>query len=178
MHAHAYFLTNLENIMKLFNVLAASIVFSATASAEGHALSLSLAQQAAQSAVEYCEADGYRVTAAVVDHSGEIKVLLKGDNSSVHTKDTAFRKAYTLVTLGPIFDFNKSSEAAKAFNGKPSESSFLSIPNIALLPGAAAIKIDGTIVASLGVGGAPGGDKDEACAIHGVKAIADQLSKS
>lgn len=166
--------------MKLakINLVCASLVFSATALAGSQTLPLELAQRAAQSAVQFCEASGYHVTAAVVDRSGEMQVLLKGDDSSIHTKDTAFRKAYTVVTLGPIFNYNTSSEAAKAINGKASENSFLTIPNIALLPGAAAIKIDGRVVASLGIGGAPGGDKDEACAVHGVEAIAEQLSKS
>lgn len=161
-----------------YPVFVASLLLSSVALAEGKSLSLELAERAAQSAVQHCEASGYHVTAAVVDSAGEMKVLLKGDDSTVHTKDTAFRKAYTVVTLGPIFGFNTSSEIAKNFNGKPAEASFLTVPNIALLPGAAAIKIGGKIVGSLGVGGAPGGDKDEACAIHGVESISEQLAKS
>ncbi|MBB6244433.1 MULTISPECIES: heme-binding protein [unclassified Rhodanobacter] len=140
-------------------------------------LPLNLALQAAQGAVEYCAARGYHVGAAVVDMSGEMRVLLRSDGSTVHTKDTAFRKAYTVVTLGPVFKFDTSSQAAAAFNGKPSEPSFLTIPNIALLPGAVAIKANGAIVAALGVGGAPGGDKDEACAAEGVRTIAGKLPR-
>jgi hypothetical protein len=36
----------------------------------------------------------------VVDTSGVIKVYLEGDHSTIHTKDSAFRKAYTVVTMG------------------------------------------------------------------------------
>jgi len=138
-------------------------------------LPLKLAVDAAQAAIQACELDGYHITAAVVDVHGALKVLLKGDDSTVHTKDTAFRKAYTVVTLGPVFNWNASSEAAAAMNGKPGVSSFAAIPNIALMPGAVAIKKGGHIVAALGVGGAPGGARDEACAAKGVKAIADKL---
>ncbi len=138
-------------------------------------LMLSTALKAATSAVSSCEKKGYHVTAAVVDIHGETKVLLKGDESTVHTKDTAFRKAYTLVTLGPIFGLNKSSEAQALMSGKPSEAAFLTIPNIAPMPGAVAIKINDKIVGALGVGGAPGGDKDEACAIEGVQSIKSDL---
>lgn len=156
---------------------AAALLVSSNTYSQDYRLPLDVALQAAQTAVKSCEARGYHVGAAVVDIDGELRVFLRGDMSTVHTKDTAFRKAYTVVTLGPVFKFDTSSAAAAAFNGKPSEPSFLTIPNIALLPGAVAIKQNGSIVAALGVGGAPGGDKDEACAAAGVKAIAGSLSK-
>lgn len=146
--------------------------------AMSYELPLVLALKAAQGAVSQCEQSGYHVTAAYLDRQGETRVLLKGDDSTVHTKDTAVRKAYTVVTLGPIFNFNTSSDAAKALNGKPAESSFLTIPNIALLPGAVAVKVNGKIVGALGVGGAPGGDRDEACAAQGVNLIAADLPQS
>ncbi len=141
-------------------------------------LPLALALKATQGAVQQCEQNGYHVTAAYIDRQGETRVLLKGDDSTIHTKDTAVKKAYTVVTLGPIFNFNTSSDAAKALNGKPAEASFLTIPNIALLPGAVAVKVNGKIVGALGVGGAPGGDRDEACAVQGVNLIAADLPQS
>jgi uncharacterized protein GlcG (DUF336 family) len=44
------------------------------------------------------------------------------------------------------------------------------------LAGAVAIKRNGEIVAALGVGGSPGGDKDEACAEAGVAKIRDRVA--
>ena len=41
--------------------------------------------------------------------------------------------------------------------------------------GAVAFKAKGEIVAAIGVGGSPGGDKDEACVKAGLDKIADQL---
>lgn len=157
-----------------FTLLAASGSACAQAPYE---LPLDLALQAAQGAVKSCEAKGYHIGAAIVDANGDMRVFLRADGSTIHTKDTAFRKAYTVVTLGPVFKFDSSSQAAAAFNGKPSEPSFLTIPNIALLPGAVAIKANGAIVAALGVGGAPGGDKDEACAAAGVQTILAELPR-
>lgn len=161
--------------MKKAFLLAGTILFSSATFADNYELPLELALKAANNAVSFCQSEGYYVTAAVVDMHGETKVLLKGDGSTVHTKDTAFRKAYTLVTLGPVFNYSTSSEAAKAFSGKPSEVAFHAIPNIALLPGAVIVKARGGMVAAVGVGGAPGGDKDEACAAHGVETIAEEL---
>lgn len=161
--------------MSRTHLLGALLFMSGGCHAAEQDLPLDLALIAAQGAIQACESKGYHVTAAVVDIHGAMKVLLKGDESTVHTKDTAFRKAYTLVTLGPVFGWDTSSDAAAAFSGKPGANAFSSIPDIALLPGAVAIRSHGHIVASLGVGGAPGGDQDEACAARGVKAIADKL---
>ncbi|WP_164931742.1 heme-binding protein [Dyella sp. M7H15-1] len=159
-------------------VLATIVAICGNVHAQSYELPLDIALHAAQGAVKFCNAQGYHIGAAVVDRAGALRVFLRADGSTVHVKDTAFRKAYTVITLGPIFKFDRSSQAAAAFNGKPSEPSFLTIPDIALLPGAVAIKANGSIVAALGVGGAPGGEKDEACAAAGVQAIATELSGS
>src|SRR5262249_5932406 len=119
-----------------------------------------------------CEANGYRVTAVVVDTAGETRVLIKGDHSTTHTRETAFRKAYTIAT---IFGADALSTLAEKMKNNPYQASFLTIPNIILLPGAVALGAKGEIVGALGVGGAPGGDKDEACAAAGAAKIRDRL---
>ena len=148
---------------------------SAQVRMKGYDLPASLAAEAALEAVRVCEASGYRVSAAVVDQSGELRAFIKGDHATVHTKDTSFRKAYTIVTLGPIFGADTLGAFVEKTKTSPSVPSFLTIPNIILLPGAAAMKAGGEIVAGLGVGGAPGGDKDEICAIAGLAKIKDRL---
>lgn len=144
---------------------------------QGGELPLDMALEAARAALAACQKDGYKVTVAVLDFHGETKVLLKDDGSTIHTKDTAYRKAYTLVTLGPIFNLDTSSAAQKMLSGKPSEPGFLTIPNVAPLPGAVAIRKSGELVGAVGVGGAPGGAKDEACAEQGVAAVKAKLNK-
>jgi len=83
------------------------------AGGSGYTLPLNLAVKAAKEAVRFCEASGYHITATVVDMSGQVKVQLKGDLSTIHTKDTAFRKAYTVITLGPVFKLDTSTQVAK-----------------------------------------------------------------
>ena len=140
-------------------------------------LPLSIAIIAAQTAVDTCKVNGYNVTATVVDVSGTPQVVLRGDHAVIHTKDSSFRKAYTVVTMGPIFGLDRTSDfvqlVAKYPNGTGAQ--LASTPNVVALPGAVAIKRGSEIVAALGVGGSPGGDKDEACAAAGVTAIADQV---
>lgn len=148
---------------------------SAQVRIKGYDLPASLAAEAALAAVRACEAAGYRVSAAVVDQSGELRAFVKGDHATVHTKDTSFRKAYTIVTLGPIFGADTLGAFVEKTKTNPSVPSFLTIPNIILLPGAVAVKAGNEIVAGIGVGGAPGGDKDEACAAAGLAKIKDRL---
>jgi len=142
----------------------------------GYALPLSLAMEAAAEAVRVCEADGYAVSASVVDPSGVVKLQAKGDHSTIHTRDSSFRKAYTVVTLGPIYRFNTSSAFTEIVAKSPVGHAISSLPDILPLAGAVAIKAGDETVAALGVGGAPGGDKDEACARAGVAKIQDRVT--
>jgi uncharacterized protein GlcG (DUF336 family) len=48
-------------------------------------------------------------------------------------------------------------------------------PRVAVLGGGVMIEAGGSIVAGIGVSGAPGGDSDDVCARAGIKAIADSL---
>lgn len=141
----------------------------------GYELPLALAVEAATAAVAACEAAGYKVSVAVVDPSGETRAFIKGDHATVHTRDTSFRKAYTTVTLGPIFGFDALGTFAEKTKSSPVVASFLTVPNIILLAGAVTIRAKGEIVGAIGVGGAPGGEKDEACAAAGAAAIKARL---
>ncbi len=138
-------------------------------------LSLELAMEAAGEAVRACAAQGWPVSVSVVDAAGEVKLQAKGDHSTIHTKDSSFRKAYTVVTMGPVFGFETLGAFAEKLKANPSGAALVTLPNILALPGAVAVKIKGEIVAAIGVGGAPGGEKDEACATAGLAKIRDRL---
>jgi uncharacterized protein GlcG (DUF336 family) len=164
-------------------LVAASAVFPlgsaiAQVGQSGYSLPLALAVKAATKAIATCASNGYPVSAVVVDPSGVIKLEAKGDHSTVHTTTSAFRKAYTVVTFGPIFRFDASSTFAALAAKNPSGAALATLPDIALLPGGAAIKVGDEVVGALGVAGSPGGDKDEACAQAGVASIKDDLSSS
>lgn len=142
----------------------------------GYRLPLALAIEAAQEAIGSCEASGYRVSVSVVDTSGVVLVQARGDHSTIHTEHSSFRKAYTVVTLGPIFRFQTSSGFATLVAGNPNGPGLVSLPNIIPLAGAVAIRRGEEVVAAIGVGGAPGGDRDEVCAQAGVARIAARVA--
>src|SRR6267143_3453735 len=144
----------------------------------GYSLPLALAVKAATKAIATCASSGYPVSAAVVDTSGVIKLEAKGDHSTIHTTTAAFRKAYTVVTFGPIFRFDASSVFAELAAKNPNGAALATLPNIAPLAGGVAIKVKDEVVGALGVSGSPGGDKDEACAQAAVVSIKDDLASS
>jgi len=139
----------------------------------GYTVPLQLTLEAAQEALRSCSANGYDVAVTVVDVSGIPQVILRGDHSTIHTRDSSFRKAYTIVTVGPLFKLQASAEIAQH---NPAAVQLATLPNIIALPGAVAVVAHGEIVAGLGVAGSPGGDKDEACAQAGVALRKSRIS--
>ncbi len=165
----------MRNILIGLGLILSASAANAQVQKTGNQLSLELALEAAGEAAKVCGAQGWPVSVSIVDAAGNVKVQAKGDYSTIHTKDSSFRKAYTVVTLGPIFNFDTSSKFVESQKTNPAASALASVPNILPLAGAVAIKIRGEIVAAIGVGGAPGGDKDEACAQAAIAKIKDRL---
>lgn len=165
---------NRLNVLVLGGLLLLLSLSRAAIAAE-YALPLELAIEATRAAIAQCEAGGYRVTAAVVDSAGDTRVLLKGDDSTPHTRDTAFRKAYTVITMAPVFGFDTTGQWAARLQNNPNAAALASIPNILPLAGGVAIRVHGKVVGAIGVGGAPGGEKDEVCAAAGLAQIRSRL---
>lgn len=140
-----------------------------------YTLPLNLALEAATEALRVCTQNGYRVTATVVDMDGETQVELRGDGATVHTKESSFQKAYTVITLGPMFDFDTSGKFFELVKTNPYAPRLATVTNVMALPGAVAFKSKNVIVGALGVGGAPGGDKDEVCAQAGIAKVAARI---
>ena len=132
-------------------------------------LSANTALTIAQTALETCSKQGFRVSVAVVGRTGEILVQVRGDNSSPHTMENAMRKAYTArTTRAP------SGDLAKRLKENPQLSN-IHLTNFIAAQGALPIKIGDDVIGAAGVSGAPGGDKDEACVKAGLDKVVDQL---
>lgn len=130
-------------------------------------LSIAAATRAAQAALEQCQNDGLPfVSVAVVDRSGMVQVLLRGENAAAHTSDSAERKAYTSAAFGV-----PTSEAAERISGEGP--TIQDLPGTLFLAGGVPIRVGDTVVAGIGVGGAPDGARDEACADAGAAAVAE-----
>lgn len=122
--------------------------------------------KAVGAALAKCQADRLPfVTVAVVDRFGTVQALLRGDNAAEHTIESAKQKAYTAAAFG-----SPTSELAKRISGNGP--SIADLPGTLFLPGGVPLKVNGVSVAGIGVGGAPDGKLDEACAEAGAAVIA------
>lgn len=157
--------------------LSAPAAATAQVQTGGKQLTLGLAMEAATEAIRVCGNNGWPVSVSIVDAAGNVKLQAKGDHSAVHTSDASFRKAYTTVSYAPLFGFDKLGEWVESLRTNPLASSYATLPNIFLLPGAVAVRSNGEVIAAIGVGGAPGGDKDEVCAAAGLAKVKDRLPK-
>ena len=130
-------------------------------------MSMEMAQSMAQATVAQCRANGYRVSVSIIDNSGLLKAFLRDDGSGAGTPDLSRRKAYTA-----LFFRRTSAETAKAFGAMTPP------PNVegtVMMAGGVPIKAGTETIGAIGVSGAPGGDKDEACANAGIEKVAEKL---
>ncbi len=129
-------------------------------------ISVGASSAAVNAALAKCQADKLPfVTVALVDRFGTVQALLRGDNAAEHTIEAAKQKAYTAAAFGA-----PTSELAKRINGNGP--SIADLPGTLFLAGGVPLKVNGVSVAGIGVGGAPDGALDEACATAGADALA------
>lgn len=130
-------------------------------------LPLALANKAAAAALDKCKQDGYRVSVAVVDRAGVLRVLMRGDGAGPHTTDSSSKKAYTAASLG-----RPTSELADLIAKVPFLQALREMNDrILILGGGLPIQFGNEVVGGVGVGGAPGAHLDDACAQAGLDSI-------
>jgi uncharacterized protein GlcG (DUF336 family) len=139
-----------------------------------HRLSAALASEAAATAVAACAKEGYKVTATVIDTDGVVQATLRGDGASMTTLGASRDKAYTALMLGAARGEAGSGDVAKRM-GPQSAGGLASQPHVLLLQGALNIRVGNEAIGAIGVGGAPGGNLDEACAKAGLDKISARL---
>lgn len=133
------------------------------------ALSTPIALSIAQAAYDSCVQQGYHVSVTVVGLEGQPLISLRGDGTSPHTIENSLRKAYTSRTFRV-----PSGEFAQRVKDNPT-SGQVHLANVVAAQGALPIKTGDTVIGAVGVSGAPGGEKDEACAKAAIEKVVDQL---
>ena len=129
-----------------------------------------IAIKAAISAMNFCQDEGYQVGVSVVDRFGLTQAFIKSRYAGLHVQETATRKAWTSVSFRtPTLSLDESTQPGKEAFGIR----FISTP--LPLGGGVPIEAEGSIVAGIGVSGAPGTDIDDECARAGIAAIEDDL---
>ena len=122
-------------------------------------ISLELANQLASATVAACAANGYAVTATVVDRAGGVRAIQRADNAGPHTVQASERKAYTSASAKA-----PTRVMLENVQKNPGAATLPDIPGFLVLGGGLPIKAGNEVIGAIGVGGAPGGHLDEQCA--------------
>jgi uncharacterized protein GlcG (DUF336 family) len=133
-------------------------------------ISLDLANQIAAATVASCTAAGYAVAATVVDRAGGVRAIQRADNAGPHTLASSQAKAYTSASAK-----NTTLAMMEGAQKNPAGANLVYLPGFLLLGGGVPIKVGNEVIGAVGVGGAPGGHLDEACAVAALDKVKDQL---
>jgi len=131
-------------------------------------IGMDLARDIANEAVLACRKDGYNVSAVVVDRHGLIRAALRDDLAARFTVEIAERKANMTVMA-----WTDSGQFKKA---RPDIRQELNhIDGLIVMEGGVAIVSGGYNLGAVGVSGAPGGDKDAACAKRALAKLGERI---
>ena len=134
-------------------------------------MSLDLANQIAASAVASCAANGYAVSATVVDRAGGVRAVQRADNAGPHTLGASQQKAFTSASAK-----NNTLAIMEIAQKNPGAANLVNIPGYLLLGGGVPVKVGNEVIGAVGVGGAPGGHLDEQCALAALDKVKDLLN--
>jgi uncharacterized protein GlcG (DUF336 family) len=138
---------------------------------------LAVALEAASAAVEACRADGFHVTATVLDADLSTRVVLRDDGAPNLTVQIGYRKAYTVIKSGMTSgEFGRSVPAQPRPAPGTLPGPVNGDANLITYAGGIAIKSHDAVVGAISVSGAPGGDKDENCAKKALAKVASKLN--
>lgn len=133
-------------------------------------LSLALAKTIAEATIAECQSKGFTNTsAAVVDRSGQLMVVLRNEGASIQTVEMARRKAYTArMFRAPTSEFQKRTAA------DPTLLPQRDVADILALGGGMPIQIGTDFIGGVGSSGSSQ-EQDEACAKAGIAKVAHLL---
>ncbi len=156
-------------VMAFLSVVAASGTASAAELQERN-ISLATANEIVTEAARACVAKGYNVSVAVVDRAGVLRAFVRTDKAGPHTVEAARAKAFTAASSRVA-----TSMMAENIQKNPAAAQMVSIPGFLVLAGGVPVRIGDETIGAVGIGGAPGGNLDEACAVEALDALKDKL---
>jgi uncharacterized protein GlcG (DUF336 family) len=158
--------------VRLTLVIGLAAIAAASASARAQVLSeknisIKMALVIAETALNECTP---RVSVAVLDRAGRLRVFLQGDGAAPHNLELARRKAYTALT------FRRTSADWAKRTAEGDLTGQRSLTDVIPLGGGVPIMIGDEVIGSVGLSGAPNGQaQEEACAKAGIAKVQAQL---
>lgn len=131
-------------------------------------MGLDLASDIAKGAIEACRKEGYQVAVVVTDRSGDPMVVMRDVFVSKFMLQIAQNKANAVAMSG-------ISSGELRTNMERIRAELNELDGVLLMEGGLPISVAGSMIGAVGVSGAPGGDKDAACARQGIEAVQERL---
>ena len=131
-------------------------------------IGMELSRDIANETILACRKDGFHISAVVVDRFGLKRAALRDDRASRFTLEIAERKAnMTVMAWTDSGAFKKSrADIQQELNH---------IEGLIVMEGGIKIIAGGYNIGAVGVSGAPGGDKDAACAKKALDKLAERI---
>lgn len=127
-------------------------------------IGMELARDVASATIDACRKDGYHVSAVVVDRHGLVRAALRDDLASRFTLEIAERKAnMTVMAWSDSGQFRKAREDIRQ--------ELNHVDGLIVMEGGIPVVAGGFNLGAVGVSGAPGGDKDAACASKALQSM-------
>lgn len=131
-------------------------------------IGMELARDIANETILACRADGYHVSAVVVDRHGLLRAALRDDLAARFTLEIAERKAN--MTVMAWTDSGQFKDARADIRQELNH-----IDGLIVMDGGIKIVSGGYNLGAVGVSGAPGGDKDAACAKKALQKLNERI---
>lgn len=160
--------------------LAASLANAQTAAASApqtpppppaRGVPIELALEAAKVALDTCKSQDQKVGVSVLDSSGEVRLVLAADGAAYRGVQNSALKARAALA----FEIPSGQVAERAKSDAAIASRLAANPTWLARAGAIPVSVGGTLIGAIGVGGARGSEKDEACAIAGLEKVRSRL---
>ena len=130
-----------------------------------------LALEAAKTALDTCKGLDQKVGVSVLDAAGEVRLVLAADGAAYRGVQNSALKAKAALA----FDLPSGQVAEHAKSDPAVATRLAANPTWLARAGAVPISVGGTLIGAIGVGGARGSDKDEACAVAGLEKVRGRL---
>ena len=131
-------------------------------------MTLDLAVDIAQGAIDACRENGYQISVVVLDRSGRTQVVMRDVFANQYMTQLAQAKANAVV-------LSNTSSSALRKNRADIAAELNLLDDLLVLDGGLPVTVAGSMIGAVGVSGAPGGDKDEACAQRGLDDVQEKL---
>ncbi len=131
-------------------------------------IGMELARDIASESIIACRKKGYHISVVVVDRFGLVRASLRDDRASRFTLEIAERKANMTVMAWTDSGIFKKSRA-------DIQQELNHIEGLIVMEGGIKIVAAGYNIGAIGISGAPGGDKDAACARKAIEKLSGRI---